>query len=73
MTKTNIHIKEQIVCIPLNKLNCHHCLLWHKDCSGIAYKDLSSTGDTYCVGIFKNFSEVSVDGKESSWTALAKS
>jgi hypothetical protein len=53
--------------IPLDKLNCHHCKLWHKKCGGIQYKDLFITGNTYCVGIFTNFSEQSVDGKESSW------
>lgn len=55
--------------IPLAKLNCHHCKLWLKECSGIQYKDLYKTGDTYCVNIFKNFSEESTDGKESKWLA----
>ena len=59
---------KNLVCIPLKKLNCHHCKLWKtRDCDGIQYKDLNKTGDTYCVDIFKNFSEESVDGKEFNW------
>jgi hypothetical protein len=53
--------------IPLSKLNCHHCKLWHKECSGLQYKDLAKTGDTYCINIFKNFAEESVDSVESKW------
>lgn len=53
--------------IPLNKLNCHHCRLWKNGCDGIQYKDLAESGDTYCKGIFTNYSEESVDGKESDW------
>ena len=56
--------------IPLAKLNCHHCLLRHKDCPGISYNDLDKTGDTYCIHLFTNFSEDSIDGVESSWLAL---
>ena len=57
----------KIEAIPINKLNCHHCKLWKHDCDGMQYKKLNSTGDTYCVNIFKNYSEESVDGKESDW------
>lgn len=59
--------------IPLNKLNCHHCKQWHKECSGIQYKDLGKTGDTYCIQIFRddNFSDESVDGKESTWLEVS--
>lgn len=53
--------------ILLKNLNCHHCKLWKKECNGIAYKDLDKTGDTYCVRLFPNYSEESVDGKESNW------
>ena len=56
--------------IPLQKLNCHHCTLWHKECSGIQYKNLSESGETYCIGIFKNYSEKSVDGKEPKWLEI---
>ena len=53
--------------IPLDKLSCHHCKLWHKSCSGIQYKNLWITGNTYCLWVFQNYSEQSVDGKEFSW------
>lgn len=53
--------------IPLKKLNCHHCKLWKRECSGCQYKNLAETGDTYCATIFNNYSEESVDGKESEW------
>ncbi len=44
--------------IPLAKLNCRHCKLWHtSDCEGIQYKNLNETGESYCLHIFKNFSE----------------
>lgn len=59
--------------IPLSKLNCHHCKLWHKECPGIQYKDLFETGDTYCATIFANYSEESVDGKESTWLDIKTS
>lgn len=55
------------IAIPLNKLNCHHCKQWHKECPGIQHKDLDKTGDTYCMRIFGDFSEDSVDGRESQW------
>ena len=53
--------------IPLSKLSCHHCKQWHKKCSGIQYKNLNVTGDTYCVNIWGNYSEDSLDGVESAW------
>lgn len=58
--------------IPLNKLNCHHCTRWHNECPGIQYRGLDKSGDTYCVSIFSNYSEQSIDGKESTWLEIPK-
>lgn len=65
-------MKTDVVSIPLSKLNCHHCKIWHKDCQGITYKNLDKTGDTYCVHIWREFSEESVDGQESNWLVTSQ-
>lgn len=50
-------------CIPLEKLNCRHCLVWGKDdCGGgILYKNLDKTGESYCLHIWSYYSTTEVE------------
>ena len=70
MKKVEDKLADMIPTIPLRKLNCHHCKLWKQECDGIHYKKLNDSGDTYCSGIFKNYSEESVDGKDFNWLEI---
>ncbi len=70
MKKVEDKLADMIPTIPLRKLNCHHCLLWRKECKGIPYKKLSDSGNTYCIDIFTNYSAESVDGKDFNWLEI---